>query len=132
MADYERVDPETWERYLKTKEELPVAQEKAVIAKAHVETVRQETEEKIRKAGNDPAKVAKAEAAAQKSIAYAERCANKAEEDAKKAKKRYEKAKGHALPPWHDLEKRGRPHIVLLPKEEEEEEEKPAKIPRGN
>jgi hypothetical protein len=128
----EGVDDKTWGTYVETKRKLPIAQEKAVIAKEHVDTVRQKMAQKIREAGDDPAKRAKAEAAAEKSIAYAERCANKAEEDAKKAKKRYEKAKGHALPPWHDLELRDRPRIVPPPKDEdedkdEEEEVKPAK-----
>ena len=126
----ECVSPQVWQLYVDSQQALLRAQQNATDKRNHVDTVRQKMAQKIREAGDDPAKRAKAEAAAKKSIAYAERCANKAEEDAKKAKKRYEKAKGHALPPWHDLELRDRPRIVPPPKDEdedEEEEEKPAK-----
>lgn len=127
MFDDEGVSPQVWQRYVDSQQALADAQRNATDKRNHVDTVRQKMAQKIREAGDDPAK---AVAAAEKSIAYAERCANKAEEDAKKAKKRYEKAKGHALPPWHDLELRDRPRIVPPPKDEDEEEEeevKPAK-----
>ena len=123
----ERVSPEVWQKYIVTKALAEVAEERARNSRAHAETVRGKSEEKVRKVGMNPEKRAKVEEEVRKSVAYAERRAKKAEEDAKKARKRATIAKGHAIPPWHDLELRGRPRLVPPPKKEEKEEVKPAK-----